>query len=78
MFHSTNVARTIVATTRLLGPQRCHHERHDLFPLWPLAGRLVVTLTGMSDIMHVVLIHGMCGRANYLAPARAAFEERGK
>jgi pimeloyl-ACP methyl ester carboxylesterase len=31
---------------------------------------------GMSDIKHVVLIHGMCGRGDYLAPARTAFEER--
>ena len=31
----------------------------------------------MSDIKHVVLIHGMCGCGDYLAPARAAFEERG-
>jgi pimeloyl-ACP methyl ester carboxylesterase len=31
----------------------------------------------MSDSKHVVLIHGMGGRGDYLAPARAAFEERG-
>lgn len=34
------------------------------------------TLMGMSDIKHVVLIHGMCGCGDYLAPARTAFEER--
>jgi esterase/lipase len=31
----------------------------------------------MSDRNHVVLIHGMGCRGDYLAPARAAFEERG-
>ena len=38
---------------------------------------MAVTLSGMSEIKHVVLIHGMGGRGDYLAPARAAFEERG-
>ncbi|MBV9515513.1 MAG: alpha/beta fold hydrolase [Mycobacteriaceae bacterium] len=31
----------------------------------------------MSDTRHVVLIHGNLGRGEQLAPARAAFEERG-
>jgi esterase/lipase len=31
----------------------------------------------MSDIKHVVLIHGMSGCGDYLAPAGTAFEERG-
>src|SRR3954463_7338080 len=31
----------------------------------------------MSDIKHVVLIHGMSGCGDYLAPAGIAFEERG-
>jgi pimeloyl-ACP methyl ester carboxylesterase len=31
----------------------------------------------MSDTKHVVLIHGMCARADLYAPARDAFEERG-
>jgi esterase/lipase len=31
----------------------------------------------MSDTKHVVLIHGALSRGEQLAPARAAFEERG-
>lgn len=31
----------------------------------------------MSEFKHVVLIHGMGSRADYLAPARAAFQGRG-
>jgi pimeloyl-ACP methyl ester carboxylesterase len=31
----------------------------------------------MSDLKHVVLIHGMSGCGDYLAPAGTAFEERG-
>ena len=38
---------------------------------------MVITLSGMSDIKHVVLIHGMSGCGDYLAPAGTAFEERG-
>ena len=37
---------------------------------------MAVTLSGMSEIKHVVLIHGMGGRGDYWAPARAAFLER--
>ena len=36
---------------------------------------MAVTLSGMSEIKHVVLIHGMGGRGDYWAPARAAFLE---
>jgi pimeloyl-ACP methyl ester carboxylesterase len=54
-----------------------HPRRSRAFSLWLLAGRLVVTLSGMSDIKHVVLIHGMSGCGDYLAPAGTAFEERG-
>src|SRR3954465_6502437 len=57
--------------------RRFHPRRVSIFSLWPLAGRMVVTLSGMSDIKHVVLIHGMSGRGDYLAPAGIAFEERG-
>jgi len=32
--------------------------------------------SGMSEIKHVVLIHGMGGCTNYWAPARAAFGYR--
>jgi pimeloyl-ACP methyl ester carboxylesterase len=39
----------------------------------PLLSRLLV----VSDSKHVVLIHGSWGRGEQLAPARAAFEERG-
>jgi len=54
-----------------------HPRRSRSCSLWPLAGRLVVTLSCMSDIKHVVLIHGMSGCGDYLAPAGTAFEERG-
>jgi pimeloyl-ACP methyl ester carboxylesterase len=38
---------------------------------------LAVILGFMSDTKHVVLIHGSWGRGEQLAPARAAFEDRG-
>jgi pimeloyl-ACP methyl ester carboxylesterase len=38
---------------------------------------LAVNLIIVSDTEHVVLIHGMWSRGEQLAPARAAFEERG-
>lgn len=38
---------------------------------------MAVTLSGMSGIKHVVLIHGMSGCGSYLDPAGTAFEERG-
>ena len=37
---------------------------------------MAVTLSGMPEIKHVVLIHGMGGCTNYWAPARAAFGYR--
>ena len=36
---------------------------------------MAVTLSGMSEIKHVVLIHGMGGRGDW-APARAAILKR--
>src|ERR1700692_3640698 len=47
------------------------------FWLWPLCGRLAVTLIVMSDTKHVVLIHGTWCRGDSWTPTRAAFEERG-
>ena len=38
---------------------------------------LAVILSFMADTKHVVLIHGSFSRGEQLAPARAAFEERG-
>jgi len=45
--------------------------------LWALSDLLAVTVSFMSDTKHVVLIHGPWSRGEQLAPARAAFEERG-
>jgi pimeloyl-ACP methyl ester carboxylesterase len=41
------------------------------------SGALAVILSFVADAKHVVLIHGSWGRGEQLAPARAAFEERG-
>ena len=41
------------------------------------SGASAVILCFMCDTKHVVLIHGSWGRGEQLAPARAAFEERG-
>ncbi len=61
---------------RLTGTDRAQFSATP-FSLWPLCGRLVVTLNVMSDTKHVVLIHGTWSRGVSWAPARAAFEERG-
>ena len=42
-----------------------------------LSGALAVILSFVAEAKHVVLIHGSWGRGEQLAPARAAFEERG-
>src|ERR1700689_5553200 len=41
------------------------------------SGALAVILSFVAEAEHVVLIHGSWGRGEQLAPARAAFEERG-
>ena len=45
--------------------------------LWAPSEPLAVILSFMADTKHVVLIHGGWSRGEQLAPARAAFEERG-
>jgi len=52
-------------------------RRRALPVLWARADPLAVTLSFMSDTKHVVVIHGAWSRGQQLAPARAAFEERG-
>jgi pimeloyl-ACP methyl ester carboxylesterase len=42
-----------------------------------LSGALAVILSFVAEAKHVVLIHGAWSRGEQLAPARAAFEERG-
>src|ERR1700730_18749815 len=42
-----------------------------------LLGALSVILSFVAETKHVVLIHGAWSRGEQLAPARAAFEERG-
>jgi pimeloyl-ACP methyl ester carboxylesterase len=42
-----------------------------------LSGALAVILSFVAEAKHVVLIHGSWSRGEQLAPARAAFEERG-
>jgi pimeloyl-ACP methyl ester carboxylesterase len=57
--------------------QRQLSSKVTMFVVMAAVRALVVILGGMSDVKHVVLIHGMGSRANYLAPVRAAFEDRG-
>ena len=45
--------------------------------LWAPSEPLAVILSFMAETKHVVLIHGSFSRGEQLAPARAAFEERG-
>jgi hypothetical protein len=45
--------------------------------LWAVSEPLAVILSFMADTKHGVLIHGSWSRGEQLAPARAAFEERG-
>ena len=45
--------------------------------LWAPSEPLAVILSFMADTKHIVLIHGGWSRSEQLAPARAAFEERG-
>ena len=42
-----------------------------------LSGALAVILSFVAEAKHVVVIHGSWSRGEQLAPARAAFEERG-
>src|ERR1700722_14667823 len=42
-----------------------------------MSGALAVILSFVAEAKHVVLIHGSWSRGEQLAPARAAFEERG-
>jgi hypothetical protein len=42
-----------------------------------MSGALGVILSFVAEAKHVVLIHGSWSRGEQLAPARAAFEERG-
>jgi pimeloyl-ACP methyl ester carboxylesterase len=45
--------------------------------VWGLSGSSAVILSCVAAAKHVVLIHGSWSRGEQLAPARAAFEERG-